>query len=540
MSVLKSVAAVAGVVTGVLVLALTASGSSTTSNKPSVETPVRGGVYTHAFSAVAPITCIDPPTQIFHEALQTDRALVDSLVDQDPKTGEIVPWIATSWTISKDGKHYIFNLRKDGTFSDGTPINAAAVKANFDRIQSMGAAAAGASPLLVGLTSTKVLAPYTVEFNFSQPSALFLQALSGAVLGLISPKSLTNTEAQLCQGDFAGSGPFILKSFNGQSEIDLVRRVGYDTPSSIAEHTGDAYISELRLLEVPDPSVRADEVADGEIDSAALISYTDDARLKAAGVTLYPTKIPGLTETFVVNEQSWLAKDKPVREAILHAIDSKTIVDTVLGTGYGVASSPLGSTTPGYVNLSSDITYDPALSEQLLTNDGWLPGPNGYRVKNGQTLTLNSPDIGIWPYAPLLQQELQAVGIDLPLDKSPSAQATAAIGSGNYDLYKFQMTRDDPSVLAAVWAETNTGYNYARAGGAATLDHLLNGMETSMDPTVRDKYAAEVQKYLVQGAWAIPIDDRAWTYAVGPNVHGFYIDAEAKLNFYNVWLSKSA
>lgn len=127
-------AVIATAVASALVLAGCAGGSASAGSSASTaDTPQRGGTYTHAFSAVGAITSLDPPTLIFHEALHVVRTLTDSLVDQDPKTGKIVPWIATKWTVSPDARTYVFTLRKGGTFSDGTPIDAAAVKANFDR-----------------------------------------------------------------------------------------------------------------------------------------------------------------------------------------------------------------------------------------------------------------------------------------------------------------------------------------------------------------------------------------------------------------------
>lgn len=68
------------------------------------------------------------PNQMFAQAL-----VYESLV-QYSDDGKIIPWLAESWTISPDGKEYVFKLRKDVKFSDGTPFNAAAVKKNFDAV----------------------------------------------------------------------------------------------------------------------------------------------------------------------------------------------------------------------------------------------------------------------------------------------------------------------------------------------------------------------------------------------------------------------
>lgn len=519
-------------------LAGCASSTAAPASTKSADAVQTGGTYTHAFSAVGAITSLDPPTLIFHEALQVVRALADSLVDQKPD-GTIVPWIAEKWEINDDATVYTFHLRKDGTFSDGTPIDAAAVKANFDRDVALGPKAVGAYPLLLNLSEVKVIDPQTVEFDFSQPSALFLQAVSGAVFGLISPADLTKDPADLAKGDYAGSGPFTLASYDPQTEIDLDKRVGYDTPSSLAGHTGDAYVDHLRLIEVGDASTRANQVISGEIQSAALISYQDEARLKATdGVTLLPLKIPGLTETLIINQKSFLGSDAPVREALQLAIDSKTIVNTVFGPSYGPGTSALGSGTPGFSDESSLISYDPAKAKKLLDSDGWVPGSDGIRTKDGQRLTLRVPAIGNWPGAELLQAQLLAVGIDLPLDKSDQATSSAALANGEYEADKWQMTRADPSVLNAVWNSKHTPQGYAWAA-PGPLDDLLAAQESAVDPTARAAASAKAQAYIIQNHWAIPLDDRAWTYAYNSSAHGLRADGETKLVFYDVWVSQN-
>ena len=109
-----------------------------------------GGRYVHALEA-DPLGCLDPAQQRYHVALNITRQLSDSLVDQDPETGEIVPWLAKSWDVSTDATTFTFHLVDGATFSDGAPIDAAAVKANFDRIAALGPKAIGAVRLVRGL-----------------------------------------------------------------------------------------------------------------------------------------------------------------------------------------------------------------------------------------------------------------------------------------------------------------------------------------------------------------------------------------------------
>ena len=375
---------------------LTACGGSTASStnanasvsKAGNDAPVSGGAYVHALEA-DPTGCLDPAQQRFHVALNITRQLSDSLVDQDPTTGAIVPWLAKKWEVSADAKSFTFHLITGATFSDGQPINAAAVKANLDRIVALGPKATGASPWIQGYVGTKVVDPQTATVTFSSPNVQFLQALADSWFGLISPKDTGKSAAELCKGTYAGSGPFTLVEYVKNQHALLAGRSGYHWPSSLAKHQGEAYLKTLEFTFVTESGVRAGSLQSGQIDSASLIAWQDETPLKAAGITLLKAFQPGLTETWIPNQQSWLAKDAPVRQAIRFAINSQEIVDTVYGPSYRSRTSVLNSTTPGYSDNSADLAFDAAKSKALLTADGWIPGPDGIRVKNGKRLTLN-------------------------------------------------------------------------------------------------------------------------------------------------------
>lgn len=122
------------------------------------------------------------------------RAVLDSLVFQKPD-GSFVPWLAKKWEVSEDGTAYTFHLRDDVTFTDGEKFDAAAVKANFDRIADPATKSAQAASMLGGelYKGTEVVDPTTVKVTFAQPYAPFLQAASTAQLGFYAPRCSRST-----------------------------------------------------------------------------------------------------------------------------------------------------------------------------------------------------------------------------------------------------------------------------------------------------------------------------------------------------------
>src|ERR1700704_5838230 len=85
--------------------------------------------------------CLDPQQVGLNASLNIGRQLVDSLIDQDPQSGEFKPWLAESWQVNDTATSFTFKLRQGATFSDGTPVDASAVKNNFDAVVKLGAKA---------------------------------------------------------------------------------------------------------------------------------------------------------------------------------------------------------------------------------------------------------------------------------------------------------------------------------------------------------------------------------------------------------------
>ena len=92
---------------------------------------VTGGALT--WGVTTEPACFDPHRSSQQNSFWVIRNYIDSLISKKTD-GTYAPWLAKSWSVADDGKSYTFNLRDDVKFTDGTPFNAAAVKANFDYI----------------------------------------------------------------------------------------------------------------------------------------------------------------------------------------------------------------------------------------------------------------------------------------------------------------------------------------------------------------------------------------------------------------------
>ena len=112
--------------------------------------------------------------------------------------------------MAPSGTEWTFRLRKDVKFHDGTPFNAEAVKANFDRILDPASKAASAAGMLPTLSKAEVVDESTVRFTLNKPSATFLLNLTHPRLGMVSPTALKKLGEDFARHP-VGTGPWKFK-----------------------------------------------------------------------------------------------------------------------------------------------------------------------------------------------------------------------------------------------------------------------------------------------------------------------------------------
>lgn len=528
-------ALVAGAAALAFALAGCSAGSGSATAEPAADTgkPVSGGNLTFAISSE--LGCIDPQQIGNNDDINIARQTVASLTTQDPKTGAIEPWLASSWKVNADATSFTFTLRKGATYSDGTPIDAESVKENFEGIQKLGAKATLGSTYLSGLKDVKVINPQTVEVDFSAPSAQFLQATSTFSLGLISDASTKLSVADRCAGKFAGSGPFTVKSFTPQSRAVLAKRADYDWGSSTNSHTGAAYLDTITFTVVPELSTLTGSLASGQIDASADVQTTDLPQFDGNGFWVINRTNPGVVYNLFPNDKNPILADEKVRLAISEAID-RNAEAKLLTKWDKPATSVLSSSTPYWTNESSLLTQNVSGAKKLLEDDGWKPGSDGIREKDGKKLSFT---LVYWQPSndelQLVQQELKAVGIDLQLKQTTIADATAT-NNGTQALSWGNLTRADPDVVRTVFSARGTQQSNHRP--AEAVDNLLDQQAATTGQAARQKLVNEATTELITEGWSIPVYQLSTTIAASDKVHDLKFEASSRIDFYDTWLSK--
>ncbi|WP_239134364.1 ABC transporter substrate-binding protein [Rugosimonospora africana] len=524
------------VVTASALLLLAACDSGPGPASAGAAAPRSGGTLTFAVGSDA--GCVDPQQVGSNDTIYSLRQIVDSLTDQDPATGKVVPWLASSWDISPDATTFTFHLRPGVTFSDGTPVNAQAVKDNFDAALKLGAKATLAIGYLSGYAGTTVVDELTAAVRFHRPNAQFLQATSTFSLGLVSESSLRKTPDQRCAEGVVGSGPFVLSKYVANQSITLQRRSGYEWGSSLWKKTGEAYLDTVVFTVIPESGVRSGSLQSGQVDAIGSVGLADESALKGSGVHLQARANPGVVFNLGLNNSRPLLRDPAVRRAILLAIDRRQIADTVFPTTSKPATSILASTTPYYTNLSAQVRFDATEAKSALDGDGWRPGDDGIRVKDGSRLTLTVD----WfanaatnqPSLELIQQQLKAVGVEITLRELPIAQVTQVQQSGDFDVLWGNLTRADPDILRTLYS-TRLANTYRLP--ASTLDAVLDDQAATADTVKRQQLVTQAQQLIAQNAYAIPVVELTTELGVARDVRDLGFEASSRIQLHDTWKS---
>ena len=498
-------------------------------------------------------TNLYPPAGGFYPNGGILNQITDKLTWQNPKTLQIEPWIAQSWTTNADYTEYTFKLRPGVTFSDGTPLDANAVAKNFDTY-GLGNKVLNqpVSEVINNYLKSEVIDPLTVKFFFKSPSPGFLQGTSAIGSGLVSLSTLEKNFNQLGSArSIIGSGPFVVESDRPGREVKLVARKDYNwAPPSFA-HQGRPYLDGINVLVTPEDSVRIGALLSGQADAIRQIQAYDEKRVSDKGFAVYASPTRGVNNSVNFRPDNPLVADQKVREALLHATNTKEIVQTLFSANYPQATSVLAKTAVGYVDLSDKLKFDPAQAARLLDEAGWKSGPDGVRQKDGQSLTLTAYESPPQPQnketLQLVAQQWAKVGVKLNVLAGDAGSKTLDnLDPAKTGVYPSMVGRADPDVLKSQYFPTLRNVLLQKGGASdkvkqfedGHLNALLSGIASATSQDKRIALVNEVQQYLIDKAYVIPIFEEPQVYAGAPSTKGLSFEAVGRPSFYNTWLDK--
>ena len=428
------------------------------------------------------------------------RALVDSLVFHSID-GEFRPWLAESWEINEDATRYVFHLRDGVTFSNGEPLDANAVVASFESIRRAGAKYAVANTWIGPLSSITAPDPKTVVFEFASPNSSFLQAVSTAVLGIVAPQTSALSFEERQQGlSIIGSGPFVATENRNEEGYRLERRPDYRWPPAGSPNPGPAYLDAIEVHHISDNSIAANQLQAGELDVLHNTEPADKTLFAThPEITIRREPLPGSALGFTVNIKHPLLQDVRVRQALQLAIDREAVLQRASAIDIP-ATSVFSASNPFWVDRSEKIRTDRERAAALLDEAGWVRGPDGIRVKDGQRLSLDliytASTISHEPNIAVVQAQWKELGVELTFGSLTTPEHNQRIQNGDYALSWGSGTRPDIDVLRGTYA----GYD-------PVLDGLFTEILRTPDVHARKELATQVADRILDQAYFIPLYD---------------------------------
>ncbi len=281
--------------------------------------------------------------------------LYDTLLYQTPDI-KLEPRLATGYELSADGLTYTVKLRKGVRFSDGTPLDAKAVKLTFDRVLDPKLRV----PLRFAinmLEETTVVDDYTVKIRLKFPFAPFGPSLSFSVLSPISPAAIEKYGDDVRQHP-VGAGPYVLKEWVKGDRIVLERNETYYGPKPT--------VKKLIFKIVPETATRESMLRAGQIDVCYKPSPANVAALKADPNITVEMPLDTRTIFMGMNCQKGVTQDKRIRQAFNYAVDKKAIVKKVLFDTAVPMDAPVSPVLFGYHKMAKQYDYDPDKAKELL------------------------------------------------------------------------------------------------------------------------------------------------------------------------------
>lgn len=515
------------------------------------DAPVAGGVLTYLEQQAH--YALYPPTSGFYPNSGVLNQVLDRLTYQDPATLEVLPWIAESWEINDMATEYTFKLRPGVTFSDGSPLDAEAVAANYDTY-GLGKPDLNlvVSEVVNNFERSEVIDPLTVKFVFKAPAPGFLQATSVITSGLVSKATLALPLEHM--GDatkIVGSGPFVVESEILGKEMMFKAREDYDWAPPSLTHQGRALLDGIHLIVTPEDGVRVGALLAGQGDVIRVLQPYDEPQVDAMGYQIIAGAKYGISNALYFRPDNPLLSDVRVRRALIAATNRPEIIATIFSERYPLATSVTAAGVPGYVDLSEKLAYDPELAKALFAEAGWAVGASGLLEKDGLVMEMTIYEAIALPQnkamLQLIAQQWAPLGIKLTILPGDAGSRAA----DNLNPYKTTMIanavgRSDPDAIKGQFHPANRN-NLLQVGGLGKenvksfidpeLNAMLESIASDVNPESRFATAEQVQRHIIDQAYIIPIFEDPQMFAAAPYVRDFIAEATGRPQFYGTWLA---
>jgi oligopeptide transport system substrate-binding protein len=472
---------------------------------------------------------IDPPSPNAGDAQSdvVENLVFGGLVRLDNKL-QVQPDAASSWTASDGGKVYTFTLRPGLKWGDGTPVTAQDVVWSFNRafnpayasglvsfylshIVGGAAVTAGKAKTVSGIVA---IGTNKVRFTLDSPAAVFLNGLAYSVAFLVPQHEVAKFGNNWTEHT-AATGPFIVKQWKHNQEIDLVPNPYY--------WRGKPKLAGVNVEFIQNTETAYNLYRTGGVDIMGLVNFPGNHLKDVQNLPDYHTGPQLFTEFLTVNEHHKPFDNPLVRQAFSYAVNRATLA-TLINNRFLPASGMLPPGMPGFNKNLDGETFDPGKAAQLLAKAGY---PNGKGLPK-ITLNVDGGDSDGQTKAVALQELWKRVlGVTVSLNQLEHGAYINALTTHAFDLSTIQWGADypDPQDFLSLIFQTGAGANNGYYSNPQ-FDKLTQEADILPHSSAeRYKKYQQAEQILVHDAGLIVLLWGKTNVLINPKVHGLTVTA---------------
>lgn len=449
-------------------------------------------------------------------------ALYGALVAYVGEQEETVPVLAESFTPNADFTVWTLKLKPDIVFSDGSPYDAAAVKANWDRAKDV----ANRSPSLTALLVTgelTVIDPLTLEIPLTAPNAWFPSNISRAGANYIaSAQALANGVDLTSQA--VGAGPYLLESWTRDDR--MIMNANPDWKGS-----DGPYIQKLTFRVVGDEEQRVDTFNTGQADGF----YT----ATAASVVRAQDEVDGSTWTsqqvttgqaYTFNTAKPPFNDIRVRKAFVQGVDWAALAATVFGEGSEALTNFTLEDSPFYNPDAALPPYDPAQAQAYI--DEYTAENGGGPLQINVLVFQQSLDQARAQFMQAALSQLNNIEVNLTVNDSPTNIGLVLAGDYMVSSWGYPVVGGEPGIYNSAHSKAFT--NYSKYANPDVDTWILEARATD-DADAANELYKQVFGQLAQDLPYYPYLKTENGFVLSPEIHGGAVYEDGILRFDLLW-----
>ena len=472
------------------------------------------------------------------------RMMMDGLFGFDDNM-KIIPMLATEYEANEDATEYVIHLRQGISFTDGTPFNAEAAKANLDRWGDKELGLKRTTLLCNVIDSTEIVDEYTVKVKLSQSFGAFISTLAHPACVLMSPKVIAEGN-DACADHPVGTGQYIFKEWiaGDHATVTLNKEWwGYDAEicGGTALVEPDAGFKSVTFRPVAENATRVAMLQSGDADFIWPVP-TESMQALAGDTNIYVGAEEGMVVRYLfMNNQKAPFNDKRVRQAVNYAINKDAYIAVVKNGLSSAASSIIGPATQHYKG-NDPYPYDPEKAKELLAEAGY---PDGF-----ETTLICASTTGNLKQGEFIQQQLAQVGITMNINALESAVVNDKVENVNkpgpeaeVEMYTIGWSSSTGDAdwgirpLVAIESEPPMSYNICYYENEE-VDKLLYSALGTADETKRAEFYAQAQDILWEDCPMVCLVNDYNTWATTSKIANVKVYPDNCLNIRNARMVK--